>query len=126
MIRASEHWHADDCHFRAFSTPPSCLRASDVRSVADGAVRGAAARRDRSRVAEAEVHDDETAATAAAVLTRAAVICDELGIRHCRTRPHTPQTRGEMERCHRTLTKGRAMPAAAPACRHHIDQRDRS
>ncbi|KRF30141.1 IS481 family transposase, partial [Phycicoccus sp. Soil802] len=88
---------------------------------------------DHSRVGYAEVHDDETAATATAVLRRAVAwfaargvttervlsdngspyvshlwrdTCAELGIRHTRTRPRRPQTNGKIERFHRTLADG--------------------
>lgn len=88
---------------------------------------------DHSRVAYAEVHDDETAATATAVLRRAVAwfavrgittervlsdngspyvshmwrqTCAELGIRPSRTRPRRPQTNGKIERFHRTLADG--------------------
>jgi transposase InsO family protein len=88
---------------------------------------------DHSRVAYAEIHDDETAATATAVLrnavawfaergvTTARVLsdngscyrsflwrdtCAELGITHRRTRPYRPQTNGKIERFHRTLAEG--------------------
>jgi transposase InsO family protein len=88
---------------------------------------------DHSRVAYVEAHDDETAATAAAVLTRAVVwfaergvtvhrvlsdngscyrahlwteTCAELGIAPKRTRPYRPQTNGKIERFHRTLADG--------------------
>ena len=88
---------------------------------------------DHSRVAYAEVHDDETAATAVGVLTRAVAwfaargvtvarvlsdngspyvshlwrdTCTELGIKHSRTRPRRPQTNGKIERFHRTLADG--------------------
>jgi transposase InsO family protein len=88
---------------------------------------------DHSRVAYAEVHDDETAATATAVLRRAVTwfadrgipvqrvlsdngaayrshlwrdTCTELQLKHSRTRPYRPQTNGKIERFHRTLADG--------------------
>jgi Integrase core domain/leucine-zipper of insertion element IS481 len=88
---------------------------------------------DHSRVGYAEVHDDETAVTAVAVLTRAvawfaergvsvervlsdngsayrsfawAAACAELGITVKKTRPYRPQTNGKIERFHRTLADG--------------------
>lgn len=88
---------------------------------------------DHSRVAYAEIHDDETAATAVAVLRRAVGwfaargvtvervlsdngsayrsfawrdACAELSIRPKRTRPYRPQTNGKIERFHRTLADG--------------------
>jgi transposase InsO family protein len=88
---------------------------------------------DHSRVAYAEIHDDETAATAIGVLRRATAwfaargvtvqrvlsdngsayrsrawraACAELGITPKRTRPYRPQTNGKIERFHRTLADG--------------------
>ena len=88
---------------------------------------------DNSRVAYAEIHDDETAATASGVLRRAVTwfaargvtvervlsdngpcyrshawrdTCRELGITHKRTRPYRPQTNGKIERFHRTMADG--------------------
>lgn len=88
---------------------------------------------DYTRLAYAECHDDETAATATAVLARAVAwfaargvavervltdnggcycsflwrdTCAELGITPKRTRPHRPQTNGKIERFHRTLADG--------------------
>jgi hypothetical protein len=88
---------------------------------------------DHSRVAYAEIHDDETAVTAVAVLRNAVAwfaargvvtqrvlsdngscyvsrlwrdTCAELGIVHKRTRPYRPQTNGKIERFHRTLAQG--------------------
>jgi transposase InsO family protein len=88
---------------------------------------------DHSRVAYAEIHDDETAATAIGVLRRAVAwftargvtvervlsdngsayrsfawrdACHELGITAKRTRPYRPQTNGKIERFHRTLADG--------------------
>lgn len=89
---------------------------------------------DYSRVAYAEVHDDETAPTAVAVLRRAVawfaergvtvervlsdngsayrsnlwhqVCLEELGITVKKTRPYRPQTNGKIERFHKTLADG--------------------
>jgi transposase InsO family protein len=88
---------------------------------------------DYSRVAYAECHDDETAATAAGVLYRAVAwfaehgvgvervlsdngspyvshlwrdTCADLRITPKRTRPRRPQTNGKIERLHRTLADG--------------------
>jgi transposase InsO family protein len=88
---------------------------------------------DHSRVAYAEVHDDETAATAIGVLNRAVswyaergvsiervlsdngsayrshawrTACAQLGIRPRWTRPYRPQTNGKIERFHRTMADG--------------------
>jgi transposase InsO family protein len=88
---------------------------------------------DHSRVAYAEIHDDETSATAIAVLERAVAwfavrgvttqrvlsdngscyrshawreACLALGITHKRTRPYRPQTNGKIERFHRTMADG--------------------
>jgi transposase InsO family protein len=88
---------------------------------------------DHSRVAYAEIHDDETAATAVGVLRRAVAwfaargvitervltdnggayrsrawrdACLELGIKPKRTRPYRPQTNGKIERFHRTMADG--------------------
>jgi transposase InsO family protein len=88
---------------------------------------------DHSRVAYAEIHDDETAVTATLVLAHAlawfaargvtvervlsdngsayrshrwADTCAELGITPRKTRRYRPQTNGKIERFHRTLADG--------------------
>ena len=88
---------------------------------------------DYSRIAYAEIHPDEKAVTAIAVLRRAvawfaiqgietkrvlsdngsayvskawAQTCTDLGITAKRTRPYRPQTNGKIERFHRTLNDG--------------------
>ena len=88
---------------------------------------------DHSRVAYAEIHDDETAVTATGVLRNAVAwfaqrgvviervlsdngpayvshlwrdVCAQLEIKHSRTRPYRPQTNGKIERFHRTLADG--------------------
>jgi transposase InsO family protein len=88
---------------------------------------------DHSRVAYAEIHDDETGQTATGVLRRAVAwfatrgvlvervlsdngacyrshawrdTCRELGITPKRTRPYRPQTNGKIERFHKTLAAG--------------------
>ena len=88
---------------------------------------------DHTRVAYAEIHDDETAVTAAAVLARAVAwfaargitvervlsdngaayrsrlwrkVCADLGVTPKWTRPYRPQTNGKIERFHRTMADG--------------------
>ncbi|MGO4385717.1 IS481 family transposase [Specibacter sp. RAF43] len=88
---------------------------------------------DHSRIAYAEIHEDEKSVTAIAVLRRAVAwfaarqvrvervlsdngsayrshawrdACTELGITPKRTRPYRPQTNGKIERFHRVLNDG--------------------
>lgn len=97
---------------------------------------------DHSRIAYAEIHQDEKAVTAVAVLRRAvewfsvhgittkrvlsdngsayvskawAQACAELGITAKRTRPYRPQTNGKIERFHRTLNDGWAYARFYPS-----------
>ena len=101
---------------------------------------------DHTRIAYAEVHDDETALTATAVLARAVAwyanrgiivervlsdngsayksrlwqsTCDELAITVKKTRPRRPQTNGKIERFHRTLADGWAY------ARHYYSEAER-
>ncbi len=107
----------------ALLAPRRTLGTAFVRTVLD----------DHSRVAYAEIHDDETAATAIGVLRRAVAwfaargitvervlsdngsayrshawhdACLELGIKPKRTQPYRPQTNGKIERFHRTMSDG--------------------
>ncbi len=115
-------------------------RASQAKTRRQGKLRGVhgwefvhVAVDDYSRLAYAEVLDDETAATAAGFLRRAvafyrrygitveqlltdnggcyrailhAAACRQLGIKHLRIRPHRPQTNGKAERFIRTMLAG--------------------
>ena len=101
---------------------------------------------DHSRVAYAEVHDDETALTATGVLARAVAwystrgvtvervlsdnascyrsaawhtLCDQLGITVKKTRPYRPQTNGKIECFHRTMADGWAY------ARHYLSETER-
>ena len=97
---------------------------------------------DHSRVAYAEIHDDETALTAIGVLRRAVSwfadrgvvvervlsdngsaykshlwreTCTQLGVTMKKTRPYRPQTNGKIERFHRTLADGWAFAKFYPS-----------
>ena len=97
---------------------------------------------DHSRVAYAEIHNDETAATAAAVSdARGRLVrrprrhrrngccpttarptsptlwrdtCAELGVTVKKTRPYRPQTNGKIERFHRTLADAGPSTGSTP------------
>jgi transposase InsO family protein len=65
---------------------------------------------DHSRVAYVEVLGDEKGATAAGFLERAVrwfaqPRCEQLGVRHKRTRPYRPRTNGKAERLIQTLLR---------------------
>jgi transposase InsO family protein len=88
---------------------------------------------DHTRIAYAEIHDDETTQTATGVLARAVAwyakrgitvervlsdnggcyrsaawhdLCNQLEITVKKTRPYRPQTNGKIERFHRTMADG--------------------
>ena len=92
---------------------------------------------DYTRLGYAECHDDETAATAVAVLYRAVAwfaergvtvervlsdngsayrsflwrdTCEELGIKVKKTQVRRPQTNGKIERFHRTMSRRLGLP----------------
>jgi transposase InsO family protein len=97
---------------------------------------------DHSRLADAEIHPDETGQPAVGFLHRAqawfaqrgvviqgvltdnggcyrsrgwATACGELAITHKRTRPYRPQTNGKVERFNRTLVEGWASRRLYPS-----------
>jgi transposase InsO family protein len=107
---------------------------------------------DYSRLAYAECHDDETAATAVAVLHRAVAwfadhgitvervlsdngsaykshlwrdTCQALDIKAKKTRPYRPQTNGKIERLHRTMSDAVGIQEALPLRRHPPSSPDR-
>ncbi|GFG49654.1 hypothetical protein MAGR_10950 [Mycolicibacterium agri] len=104
---------------------------------------------DHSRVAYAEIHDDETADTAVAVLRRAvgwfsdrgviveAVLsdnggcyrshawkqaCADLGVKHRRTRPYRPQTNGKIEGDFRQWMQQRVVLAGLRVARRGLQR----
>jgi transposase InsO family protein len=128
--------HMDTSEYARFQRPGHRItgdRSSQDRQHSDGVDIVHAIIDDHSRLAYAEIHDDEQAATAAAFLERALAFYERHGftarrlmtdnawaytrgravrqllgnhaIRHLTTRPYRPRTNGKVERFHQTMAR---------------------
>jgi transposase InsO family protein len=128
--------HVDTSEYRRFARPGHRVtgdRRSQDRQHLDGIDVVHAVVDDHSRLAYAEIHDDEKAATVVGFLERALAFYERHGItakrvmtdnawayvrsrklrqlleqhqvRHLTTRPHRPRTNGKVERFHQTMAR---------------------
>jgi transposase InsO family protein len=144
--------HMDTSRYARFQRPGHRVtgdRSSQDRHHRDGIDVVHAIIDDRSRLAYAEIHDDEQAATVAGFVERALAFYRHHGItarrlmtdnawaytrsrrfqqtlaahaiRHLRTKPYRPRTNGKIERFHQTMAREWAHGLSYPSHRHRAD-----
>jgi transposase InsO family protein len=144
--------HMDTSRYARFQRPGHRVtgdRSSQDRHHRDGIDVVHAIIDDRSRLAYAEIHDDEQAATVAGFVERALAFYRHHGItarrlmtdnawaytrsrrfqqtlaaheiRHLTTKPYRPRTNGKIERFHQTMAREWAHGLSYPSHRHRAD-----